>query len=284
MNNGEIRVTVIVDNRAEENLEPEHGLAMWIEVDGKKILFDTGQGLALEKNSRALGVDLAGTEILVLSHGHFDHTGGVDFVLHEAPDVEVYCHSESVRPRYAVRNGEAASIHMPRPSMAALDKRPGGLLHWITGPVMITENAGLTGPVPRLTDYEDVGGPFFLDTEGNRPDLLTDDMSLFFKTDDGVVVCAGCCHSGIVNTLDHVKKISGCEKIRAVIGGFHLVNASHERMEKTKNALKEIAPDFLAPCHCTGDLAVMDLKSVPELEITDVYAGRSFLFKKNQQK
>lgn len=278
MKKDRVRVTVVVDNRVEGSLVPEHGLSLWIEADGRNILFDTGQGLALEHNGQALDIDLEKADTLVLSHGHYDHTGGMDLALQKAPSVEIYCHSEAVRPRYAVRNGDAAAIHMPRSAMAALDKRPRSLLHWTPDPVMISKNVGLTGPIPRLTDYEDVGGPFFLDPQGRRPDLLTDDMALWIATDEGVVVCVGCCHSGMVNTLNHVKALSGCEKIRAVIGGFHLVNAGPERMEKTRAALRKINPGILAPCHCTGDVAMDELKNDRELSVEPCHAGKRFVF------
>lgn len=273
-----IQVTILVDNRADGELVPEHGLAMWIEADGRNILFDTGQGQALEPNCRALGIDLGKADTLVLSHGHYDHTGGLDQAVQAAPSVAIYCHSEAVRPRYAVRNGDAAAIHMPRSAMAALDKRPRSLLHWTPAPVMLSKNVGLTGPIPRVTDYEDVGGPFFLDAQGHRPDRLTDDMALWINTDDGVVVCVGCCHSGLVNTLAQVKKLSGCGHIRAVIGGFHLVNAGPERMERTRAALREIDPGILVPCHCTGDLALEALKNDPGLVVNQGHAGKSFVF------
>lgn len=278
MNDKKIRVTLVVDNHTDNGFMPEHGLAMWIEADGQKVLFDTGQGLALEHNAAALGIDLGQTDALILSHGHYDHTGGVDIVLQRAPHAAVYCHSEVVKPRYAVRNGNATAIHMPRSSMAALDKRPRHLLNWAPHPVMISDSMGLTGPVPRITGYEDVGGPFYLDSQGRRPDLLMDDMALWINTSKGIVVCVGCCHSGLVNTLEYVKKLNKNPRISAVIGGFHLVNATDERLSKTIDALKRLAPDSLIACHCTGDIAMEKLAMEPALCVEKGWTGRILEF------
>jgi len=278
MSSDQVRVTLVVDNQAEGDLIPEHGLSMWIETDGKRILFDTGQGMVFENNTRVLGIDVESTDAMVLSHGHFDHTGGVEQVLQRTQAMDVYCHSEVVKPRYSIRNGMSAPIQMPRSCMAALDKLSRQFLHWTPQPMMISENIGITGPIPRLTDYEDVGGPFFLDQEGFRPDSLNDDMALWIQTEKGVVVCVGCCHSGIVNTLEYVKHLSHDHRIRAVIGGFHLVNAGAERMGKTISALNEMGPDLLVPCHCTGDDAFDDIQKGLGDKVVKGHAGKIFLF------
>ncbi|MFA6008953.1 MAG: MBL fold metallo-hydrolase [Desulfobacteraceae bacterium] len=275
----QVRVTLVVDNQAEGDLIPEHGLSMWIETDGKRILFDTGQGTVFDNNTRVLGIDVENTDALVISHGHYDHTGGIDQVLQRSPAaMEVYCHSEVVKPRYSIRNGEAFPIQMPRPCMVALDKLSRQFLHWAPQPMMLSETIGITGPIPRITDYEDVGGPFFLDQEGVRSDPVNDDMALWIQTKKGVIVCVGCCHSGIVNTLEYVKYLSGDSRIRAVIGGFHLVNANAERMEKTISALKEMKPDVLVPCHCTGDDAFDDIQRGLGDKVVKGRAGKFFLF------
>ena len=107
-----VKVTILVDNRAGEGLLSEHGLSVWIEADGKRILFDTGQGV-LDFNTRVLGVDLAETDILVLSHGHYDHTGGIPMVLRKARSVEIFFHPGATHSRYAIRDGKAKAIGMP---------------------------------------------------------------------------------------------------------------------------------------------------------------------------
>lgn len=97
---------------------------------------------------------------------------------------------------------------------------------------------GLTGHIPRKTDFEDTGGPFYLDPHGKHPDLIADDLALWIRTDQGLVICLGCCHAGLVNTIHHIRSISGTEIIRAIIGGFHLLHADSRRIEGTTEVLR----------------------------------------------
>jgi 7,8-dihydropterin-6-yl-methyl-4-(beta-D-ribofuranosyl)aminobenzene 5'-phosphate synthase len=257
-----IAITILVDNQAGPGLTTEHGFSLWIEADGRHILFDTGQGPALPVNARTLGVDLRQTDMLVLSHGHYDHTGGIPHVLHVAPNAHVYCHPGVVQPRYSLRNGSPKPAHMPSESMAALDRLPEKHLRWTSEAVMLSENIGLTGPIPRQTTFEDTGGAFFLDPEARHADPIEDDLALWIKTDQGLVVCVGCCHAGIINTLTHVRRLSGVAPIRAIIGGLHLLNADDRRLNHTLSAMQTIPIETVIPCHCTGDRAMDELDAV----------------------
>lgn len=278
MTSSDTRITIIVDNHAGEGLTGEHGLSMWIKTAGKTILFDTGQGSAFGRNAHLLGINLSETDALVLSHGHHDHTGGIAQVLREAPEVDVYCHPGVVRPRYAIRKEAAKAIQMPRESKAAMDTLSSKHLHWVQDPLMLSDSIGITGHVPRKTDFEDTGGPFYLDPEGKRPDLIDDDLALWIRTDQGLVVCLGCCHAGLVNTIRHVRSISGTERIRAIIGGLHLMNADRQRIEQTVDALQSFSPEIIVPCHCTGDNAMaLLLNALGERVVTGV-SGATYQF------
>jgi hypothetical protein len=113
-------------------------------------------------------MDLGEADALVLSHGHYDHTGGVAAFLRVSRAAEIHCHPGIALARYAIREGKAKPIGMPREALAALEKLPAGRLHPVDRAVMLSERVGLTGPIPRATGFEDTGGPFFLDPEG-RP-------------------------------------------------------------------------------------------------------------------
>jgi 7,8-dihydropterin-6-yl-methyl-4-(beta-D-ribofuranosyl)aminobenzene 5'-phosphate synthase len=273
MGSSKIDITILVDNQAGSGLTSEHGFSLWIEAAGRHILFDTGQGPALPFNARALGVDLAETDLLVLSHGHYDHTGGIPHVLHASPKVHVYCHPGVVQPRYSLRNGSPQPAHMPSESMAALDRLPEKHLHWTSEAVMLSDNIGLTGPIPRQIPFEDTGGAFFLDPESRQPDPIEDDLALWIKTDAGLVVCVGCCHAGIVNTLNHVRRLSGDARIRAVIGGLHLLNADHLRLDQTLAVMSALPIETVIPCHCTGDRALDQLEAVMGAKILRSSSG-----------
>ena len=272
------KLQILVDNRAEGGLEKEHGLSMWIEVDGRKILFDTGTGKILESNARKLGIDVHSADHLVLSHGHYDHTGGVSHFLQHTRQSHVYSHPGAVMPRYAIRNGSATPIHMPHDSIAAMNKLSERRLHWLQEPLDLSEHVGLTGPIPRKMSFEDTGGPFYLDPEGKRPDPIDDDMALWIRTKKGLVVVTGCCHAGLVNTLDTIFHLNNGIKICALVGGFHLMGAAPLRLQLTMQALKLFDIDLLVPCHCTGQGAVELLKKTFDIRVSPGAAGKLLQF------
>ena len=257
----EVTITILVDNLAREGLAAEHGFAVLIGAGGRKILFDTGQtGAVLGGNADALGEDLSGVEAMVLSHGHYDHTGGMPLALARAPGAAVWCHPGVFVPRWSLRDGQPREIGMPPAAREALTALPDGRLRRVTAPVPAVPGVWITGPVPRLDPFEDTGGPFFLDPEGTKPDLLPDDLSLWMETPEGVVVLTGCCHAGLMNTLMLVRNRTGGRPLRALLGGFHLVNAGDRRMARTLETLRTLNPATIVPCHCTGEAAVKVLQ------------------------
>ncbi len=273
-----ITITVLVDNVAAEGLASEHGFSAWLEIEGCRLLFDTGQGAALEGNADKLGIDLTTTDVLVLSHGHYDHTGGLPLVIGRAPEVEIYAHPAVTSPRYAIRAGVAKPIAMPTAARAALEARAAGL-HWITGSQELTSGVGVTGPIPRMTDYENTGGPFFVDEEGRQPDPILDDLALWLRTEEGLVVVVGCSHAGLVNTLHHALHVSGETRLHAVLGGFHLGEASETRLARTIEAVHRFGPDLIVPCHCTGRTAAERLKRTFGACVVPGSAGAVFEFR-----
>ena len=136
----------------------------------------------------------------------------------------------------------------------------------------------MTGEVPRTNDFEDTGGPFFLDAGLTRPDPLLDDQALYLPGAEGVIVILGCAHAGIVNTLHRVARLSDAAPIRALLGGAHLENASPRRMEETVRALRTIQPQQMGFCHCTGLAAIRSLWSEFPGACIQIHAGQRLEF------
>jgi len=130
---------------------------------------------------------------------------------------------------------------------------------WTAKPTEVVDGIFVTGEIPRQNAFEDTGGSFFLDAACARPDTLLDDQALCFDSTEGLVVLLGCAHSGVVNTLEHVRDLAGGRPIHTVLGGMHLHAASPERMEKTIAAFRRLGVQRLAPAHCTGLPALAQL-------------------------
>jgi len=278
MTTASTRITILIDNQSVDGCEAEHGFSLWLETEGRRILFDTGQGEAFIRNAETLGIDPGLADTIVLSHGHYDHSGGLPQVLRRARKADLYCHPAAVSARYSIRNGRPRNLRMPSTSLIALDRLPLEQLHWLQRPQTLTGCIGLSGPIPRVSGFEDTGGPFFLDRQGLRPDPIDDDLALWVRTGGGLIVIVGCAHAGLVNTLHHVQRCSDGIPIRAVIGGFHLLNASSRRLERTLAALRQFSPDLIVPCHCTGGTAVAALRDIFGHRVSPGAAGARYRF------
>lgn len=254
-------ITVLVENTANKRgLLAEHGLAFWIERAGHRILFDTGQGMALTHNAKALGIDLSTATDVVLSHGHYDHTGGLLAAIEQLGQATVYAHLTAFRERFSrhERTG-AKSVQSPIESLDWLESRVRQIVPTRAQPIELAEGIWLTGQIPRLNDVEDTGGDFYLDEACTQPDTIVDDQALYINTVNGLVVVLGCAHAGVMNTLDYIRTLTRNKPIHAVIGGMHLLNANEQRLSQTVQKLRELDVQRIGLAHCTGFAAMARL-------------------------
>jgi 7,8-dihydropterin-6-yl-methyl-4-(beta-D-ribofuranosyl)aminobenzene 5'-phosphate synthase len=251
------RVTVLCENSAGplSGTLGEHGFAALIEPSSEEpFLFDTGQGLTLLHNARRMNKDLSAVTRVVISHGHYDHAGGLLPLLKEFGPRTVYGHPGIFSQRYRVKDtGEFFPIGIPqtRDELEAT----GALFDLSTDFRELAPGVFLTGEVARTILFEVGDQGLFYDCAGQQPDRTPDDQSLLLETDRGLVVILGCCHAGLLNTVTHIASMTGRRDVYAVIGGTHLGFCSQEQMNRTVVAVKKMGVRKIAASHCTGFVA-----------------------------
>ncbi|MBA7673419.1 hypothetical protein ES703_81616 [subsurface metagenome] len=230
----------------------EWGLSILVETDEVNILLDTGRSISAAYNADSLGINLSRIDKIVLSHGHFDHTGGLRQVLRKmSKKVEIIAHPDIWTAKYSRRAGKDRYIGIPfqRQELESL----GANFNLTTKPVKITDNIMTTGEVPMVTDYEEIDPDLVVKEDtGWQPDKLLDDQALIINTEPGLIVILGCAHRGIINTLYSAQQLTGVKRVHTVLGGCHLISASPERIRSTIAALKELGVQKIGVSHCTG--------------------------------
>lgn len=255
------RITILCENSVGplSGTLGEHGFSALIEPsEGAPLLFDTGQGLTLLHNARRMNKDLSLVKQVIISHGHYDHAGGLKSLLEECGAKQVFSHPSVFRPRYRVKDtGESYSISLPV-SREELEAR-GATFDLAKEFRTIAPGMFLTGEVPRVTDFETGDEGLYCDCAGEERDTTPDDQSLVLETEKGLVLLLGCCHAGLINTLEHVTAMTGRRDFFAVVGGTHLGFCSQEQLGKTIAILRTVGLKKLAVSHCTGFAAAARL-------------------------
>ena len=248
----EVRITTLSENTANYGYLAEWGLSILVEVNEARILMDTGLSFSAVHNAQLIGIDLSAIDLIVLSHGHADHTGGLREVLKIKGEVEVIAHPDIWAAKHVQRNKEGVQYN-GIPFLREELESHGARFNLVREPIHITENVMTTGEIPMFSGYEEIENNLFVKEAGTlHPDPLADDLALIIDTDFGLVVILGCAHRGVVNTLRYAQNLTGKELVYAAIGGTHLFRASEERLEKTIADIREIGIQRLGVSHCTG--------------------------------
>ncbi len=244
----------------------EHGLSLLVTVytgeDRHTILFDAGYSqIGVPHNLEQLGVDLKGVEALVLSHGHMDHTGALYPLLEKIPGlIPLVLHPDAFSaPRYFGLD-DGRKLLFPQTLVKGDLEARGAKIQERKEPTPLADNTVLvTGEVERVTGFEKGLPNALLEREGEvvKDPILDDQGLVIHLKGKGLVVISGCSHAGIINTLLYARKITGIQEIHAVMGGFHLSGPFFEPIiEETIKEMKNMAPQWVVPMHCTGWKAI----------------------------
>jgi 7,8-dihydropterin-6-yl-methyl-4-(beta-D-ribofuranosyl)aminobenzene 5'-phosphate synthase len=252
-----MKITVVIDNAVpvmtRQPFLAEHGLSLLIEHAGKKILFDTGQSSAVVSNLALLNVLPSELDMLALSHGHHDHTGGIFHVLQRVrKQIPVYADKKVFQARYSVAGSQRRFIGLPYKQEVLTSL--GAEWRFVDQPTEIIPGLWMSGRIPRNTDFEKGDSKLVTCAPDGSDcqDNFEDDTSLFYAGPRGLVVIGGCTHAGLVNTVQCGFEVTGASRLAGWIGGTHLGPVSKEQQEKTLTQLRRFDPEFVAANHCTG--------------------------------
>jgi 7,8-dihydropterin-6-yl-methyl-4-(beta-D-ribofuranosyl)aminobenzene 5'-phosphate synthase len=264
-----MKLLVLVDNNTiiDQYYVGEPALSFWIEADNKRILFDTGYSDLFMKNAEKLNIDLRRADYLVLSHGHFDHTGGIepyiDLVGERAKNINLVAHP-LIFNRKIYEGFDDIGTRKRKEEIAGYFD-----LNLSRKPLWLTKDLCFLGQIPRRNNFE-AKTPLGIVIENGRkfPDYLMDDSALVYKSRNGLVIITGCSHSGICNIVEYAKRVCGRQKILDIVGGFHLLNSKRKILDKTIEYFKSCKIVDFHPCHCTDLRAKIELgKHFPIREV-----------------
>lgn len=241
-------------------------------MEDRSILFDAGQSDVLLHNANILGVPWDEVEAIALSHGHYDHTGGLAFL----PGITVHAHPAAWSPHCARGRGRLSFIGSPL-SKAEIEGRGASVIE-SEEPTELLPGVWLSGQIPRPHSFEDPTfcRDFYLDLPGRPPDPIQDDQALFIESQQGLIVVLGCAHSGLLNTLELARSFDS--KIFALVGGLHLIGAPPERLGKTLSFLEKAEISRLVAGHCTGWKACHLLEEAFAERFSIMHAGQILSF------
>jgi len=262
-----IKLGILANNIVgESDYLAEHGLAIIIQIqDGEKqenYLLDCGKDFStLQHNMASYGIDPKSLSLkaIILSHGHYDHTGGLKGFLETAgKSIPIIGHPDVFTQRISyVRGFRTISCPFNQSEI----REAGGDLLLTRDSVKINDYLMITGEVPRKNKFEK--NPHFRKVTNNHwmNDEVDDDLSVIIDVDkESFFLLCGCCHAGLINTLERVKTLTGKTKCYGIMGGLHLVGASRDRINFTIAELKKWEPEVIIPLHCSGREAMCDLK------------------------
>ena len=263
-----VKITVLNDDRNDNcDLESEHGFSIHVNVDNKSFLMDVGQSEIFMNNANKLGINLDEVKAILLSHGHYDHGNGLKYFNRH---IKLVMHPDCTLNRISKRSGSYGGLNL---SLEELNDR---FELVVTKDICeVFDGVYFLGEIERSNDYEAKSFPM-VDEQGNE-DITLDDSGCVIKTVDGIIVISGCAHSGICNTIEYAKKVTGIDKVLAVFGGFHL-KVVDEMCRKTIDYLKDNDVKNIYMGHCTSNVVCEEFVNCIGDKVNIIKVGKEYSF------
>ena len=257
-----MKVVFLSENKTEiGNCRAEWGLSIYLEADGKKILFDSGASDLFLDTAEKRGVDLKEVDICIISHGHFDHTSGIPAFCKINSKAPIYIHKNAFSQFYGTTDGVIddynCGILWTEEEKKEVQAR--GVL--TDGPVWITENIVVSGSIPDVEEFKPVEQFYVRRFDGKLdPDDMSHEEFLAIRNGDkGIYLFSGCSHKGIVAAVEYAKELFPGERIGGIIAGMHLFAADKDRVKAVIDRIDDENPDVIIPTHCTGLYPTMEM-------------------------
>jgi 7,8-dihydropterin-6-yl-methyl-4-(beta-D-ribofuranosyl)aminobenzene 5'-phosphate synthase len=250
-----LQIAIVCENTVGRPISAcgEHGFSCLLKTSTGRWLFDTGSGATLLENLAVLGYDAHQVDGVILSHGHYDHCGGLLPLLKVVGPRPVYAHSQIFSERFWQGEHEQRDISLPH-KRSELESA-GARFNFLDVLTELAPGLYFSGLIPRLFPLE-TGDPHLVqrskDSKEWVADDFPDDAALAIETPKGLVILLGCAHAGLVNTVEHFRNKLGNPRVHAIIGGTHLGPASDEQFSATVDYLMQLDFDRLGVSHCTG--------------------------------
>ncbi|RLF18773.1 MAG: hypothetical protein DRN06_00620 [Thermoprotei archaeon] len=259
-----VEVVVLVDDNAQSGLHAAHGFAALINCFYKKgevkILFDTGPDTTLLNNALAMKTELGKVDVIALSHGHYDHTGGLlDAIKTIGRRIPIVVDPEAFSTKLAYK---PALTYIGTPFQPWQIEAAGGTLVLTVKPTLLARGVTLTGRIERRIDEPSVKGLYVVKDGVIVKDEVPDDRALILNVNGRIMIVTGCAHAGVLNLVDEALRLTGANSIAILIGGLHLFNVPRRKAEDIARELKRMNVSKVAPCHCTGERGLEELRKV----------------------
>ena len=271
-----MEITVLIDNeKKEQAYRSEHGLSMLIEFNGTTILFDTGKSDAFIQNAKLLGKDLSKVNYVVLSHGHYDHTGGLEAFMNINKTAKIVIKKEAVFENKLSRStGIDRNISFPLKDK--LEKFENRIL-WADKALELVPDLFVLSDIQRDPNHVFTDSFLYVEEEeGFVPDTFKDELFIGAVKNDKLIVFTGCAHNGIENMIQTAVDYTAIKEIEFVIGGTHLNRASEQQVKDTISRLKGYSIKRAAFNHCSGQHNIPKINEELDADVTYAFGGKSY--------